>query len=537
MIDELVRAIRNNNIDTVNTYIQDHHDVLSQTDKDGLSPLHYACMLGKGDITRVLLGEGGLNPNCQTEHGTTPLHFAARNGRRDCVQLLIEFKATLNISDERKWAPLHYACFGGQLEAAEVLTNNKANLNMATDEGYTPLHLCCYKGYVKIAELLISHGANVALVDKQGNTPMCLLPIDLCADETTTTTTTRRSEAEEASTAEGKYEKKRKQPVSHRRGTTTTTTTTTASAAADKNDDNGSDSDAVGSSSSSSYAKGEEAVKEESRKSSAAGTDEKRKRDRESSSSTTAVVAAAAAPPVAKKRVKKEEKGKDDDEWEIANNAECFSLIMSEDCPAKLKKKMIATNKALHDKWDWFLNTTNTGVCKEIIKKLRGKKDLYPELFEDPVTETIAPNYFTVIERPMDFRTLSDYLDTKKIYTLREFAICGRQIWQNCLTYNKGTNIFGFGEAFAEVFENSIMRAAWAPAKVTSEDIKSVKYKFQTFLQGLSNDTLWVIATKCGLDKESELDLTLNFEKIRKGFFAVPTRELVMADQSNSTDK
>lgn len=460
MFDKLIQAIHDDNADVINDYVRDNHDVLTQTDSDKLSPLHHACMLGKSEITRILLGEGGLVPNCQTVNGTTPLHFAARNGWKECVQLLIEFKATLNISDAHKWTPLHYACFAGHPEVVEMLVTNKANINMTTDEGYTPLHLCCYKGYVKIAEFLISHGANVSLTDKQGNTPLCLLPI------------------ESASAVESKAAPSpapSQQKSSERRATEGA---------------------------------------------------EKSPRKRKSSEKS-----AAGGSQPALKRVKEEEEEEEEDarrsEWENdPNRAECFSLIISECNPADVSKKMNATNKVLSGKWNWFLSNENCEICLDIINKMRRRRELYPETFERPVTEDIAPNYFKFIKRPMDFMTLEDYLRKKKIFTLKEFVICGRQIWQNCFTYNVRNKIFDLGKEFALMFENYIARAAWGKVEATTDDINEVKYSWNGFLGDMSIKTLWEIANKSGLSDENELDIDKHLDKIRKGFFLVNTRDL-----------
>lgn len=458
MFDKLIQAIHNNNIDVVNEYVRDHTDILSQTDSDKLSPLHHACMIGNSEITRILLGDAALVPNCQTVNGTTPLHFAARNGQSECVKLLLQFRATVNICDSRKWSPLHYACFDGHFEVAKMLVENKANLNMTTDEGYTPLHLCCYKGYIKIAELLISHGANISLTDRQGNTPLCFLPIE---SENSAICCETSENVNEKSQKKRKGEKLTHQPPPPKR------------------------------------VKEEEEEKEEEKK--------EVKREDENNG-------------VSERDVKSESIESD------PNRGEFFSLIMSSCCPPDVQDKMNSTNKILSNKFKWYLNNVNRDICKDIINKMRKKKELYPATFEKPVTEEIAPKYFDFIERPMDFETLSDYLAKQKIITLKEFVICGRQIWQNCFTYNVRTPLFDLGRNFALYFENSIAKAAWGQA--TEININDVMYSWNDFLGKFTNDTLVEIANKSGLGDEEELDITKNFDKIRKGFFLVNTRDL-----------
>ena len=483
MFKELIQAIHDNNVEVVNDFVRDHHDILTETDFDKLSPLHHACMLGKTEITRILLGEGGLVPNCQTVNGTTPLHFAARNGWKDCVQLLVEFKANLNTSDQRHWSPLHYACFAGHTEVVEMLVTNKANINMMTDEGYTPLHLSCYKGYIKIAELLISHEANVSLADKQGNTPLCLLPIistDAAGDATSLS-------SNEPSSPQPSHQQQQKSSERRRNGESGGYDSVERSPKKRKASER------------SAHHPANKRVKEEY-------VEDERERKSKSEESGNGSV--------------------DEDLESNPDRSECFDLIMSQSSPPDVNKKIGNTNKALSGKWGWFLNDGNRNICKDILGKLRKKKDLYPDTFESPVTEEIAPGYFSRIKRPMDFKTLDDYLDNRKIYTLKEFVICGRQIWQNCFMYNRENGLYLVAKEYALIFENLVSKAAWGSASLTKENREKVLLSWNEFLQKMSPESLWAIANKSGLGDEQELDLAKNFDPIRVGFFQVPTRDL-----------
>ena len=52
-----------------------------------------------------------------------------------------------------------------------------------------------------------------------------------------------------------------------------------------------------------------------------------------------------------------------------------------------------------------------------VLTALRKLEDSW--LFEDPVTEDIAPDYFTIIEKPMDFLTIEKKIE-KGEYTKKE---------------------------------------------------------------------------------------------------------------------
>ncbi|KAH8552281.1 hypothetical protein BGW37DRAFT_304462 [Umbelopsis sp. PMI_123] len=57
-------------------------------------------------------------------------------------------------------------------------------------------------------------------------------------------------------------------------------------------------------------------------------------------------------------------------------------------------------------------------------------------IFLEPVDANILPNYYTVIKKPMDFRTISEKLTFPKYSNLEELAADIEQIFTNCFTYN-----------------------------------------------------------------------------------------------------
>jgi ankyrin repeat protein len=50
----------------------------------------------------------GADANMQGEYSVSPIHCAANAGQLDCMKMLLELGAQLNICDDDNQTPLHY---------------------------------------------------------------------------------------------------------------------------------------------------------------------------------------------------------------------------------------------------------------------------------------------------------------------------------------------------------------------------------------------------------------------------------------------
>lgn len=153
---------------------------LNQTNPFGQTPLLIACDRTHDRLVRLLL-EFGANPNCRDISGQTPLHYCNRLDYVT-VQLLLDAGAPLNTPDTAKRRPLHILA-GDRLTdswrasaIAELLLQFKAKIDVRDGYRRTPLMVAMYEGNLVLAKLFIRAGccvqANIA--DALGNTPLAL---------------------------------------------------------------------------------------------------------------------------------------------------------------------------------------------------------------------------------------------------------------------------------------------------------------------------------------------------------------------------
>ena len=81
-----------------------------------------AARLGRVDILDDILAEEGANPNLTRWSGSTALHKAAAEGHADCVELLLDKGADVNMRAAWGWySPLHLAMRGGHEDVARLV--------------------------------------------------------------------------------------------------------------------------------------------------------------------------------------------------------------------------------------------------------------------------------------------------------------------------------------------------------------------------------------------------------------------------------
>lgn len=144
------------------------------TDKNGVSPFHLACYMGKYCIVDILPHK----INKKTKNGSTALHLAVNSGHIDIVtKLILEHKADISQQDDNGFTPLHVAAYYDRVDIINLLLNqlespNKIKfVNCKSKLGSTALNLAARMGKYKTVMKLLDHGADIEIADNKGNNP------------------------------------------------------------------------------------------------------------------------------------------------------------------------------------------------------------------------------------------------------------------------------------------------------------------------------------------------------------------------------
>ncbi|KAM4551593.1 ankyrin repeat and SOCS box protein 10 isoform 2-T2 [Odontesthes bonariensis] len=150
-------------------------------EQDLTTPLHITAGRGFTECLRLLLQRGAnvdLAPG-----GTTALHESCENCQPECTKLLLLHGANANAVSEDGLMPLHVCMSPESLECAKHLIQYGATINgRSLEEGDTPLHVAARNGLQDHVELYLRYGAAVDKQNDEGLTPLnaaCSQPQEL----------------------------------------------------------------------------------------------------------------------------------------------------------------------------------------------------------------------------------------------------------------------------------------------------------------------------------------------------------------------
>ncbi|XP_037537689.1 ankyrin repeat and SOCS box protein 10 [Nematolebias whitei] len=135
------------------------------------TPLHITAGRGFADCLHLLLQRGAnvdLAPG-----GTTALHESCENCQPECTKLLLMYGANANAVTEDGLMPLHTCTCPESLECAKYLLEYGAAISgRSLDEDDTPLHVAARNGLLGHVELYLRYGADVNKQNDEGLTPL-----------------------------------------------------------------------------------------------------------------------------------------------------------------------------------------------------------------------------------------------------------------------------------------------------------------------------------------------------------------------------
>ncbi|XP_063912691.1 ankyrin-3-like [Zophobas morio] len=197
-------SLENGTVDIITLLVENGIDVNAKN-KNGTTPLQLACkhtvyekvemLLTCGALTNLmdeennnalhyasnseyenqhiinLLIQKGVDVNAQNKYGTTALQLACKNGVYGNTEILLEYDASIKITDENNQSALHYAL---ESEAdnqcvIKLLIEKGIDINTRSENGTTALQLACKKGVYDLVDMLLEFGASVNTLDKCNN--------------------------------------------------------------------------------------------------------------------------------------------------------------------------------------------------------------------------------------------------------------------------------------------------------------------------------------------------------------------------------
>ncbi|XP_071455040.1 ankyrin repeat and SAM domain-containing protein 3-like [Hetaerina americana] len=142
---------------------------LSKKNKEGWTPLMYACFNGCCKSIELLL-RNGAEKDTRNPQGQTALMIVAYQGHCEAIKFFTE-KTLINAADDRGWTPLFYAVSGGHLSAVNILLQNRAEINKVDKiNGMTVAMMAAMEGKESIVKFLLNNGADATIKSLEGET-------------------------------------------------------------------------------------------------------------------------------------------------------------------------------------------------------------------------------------------------------------------------------------------------------------------------------------------------------------------------------
>ena len=164
----------------VKMLMENEADVTILTEANKESAIHYVARYGNAGILKEIIdhtnvGVMQISVNKQNNMGWSALLGAASKGHIECVQMLLNCNARVDVFDNEGRSALHLAADCGSMDVCKALLEKNAFVNSKNKLGLTALHYAAGKGFTDLVDYLVTnHGAAIESLTIKKQSPLHL---------------------------------------------------------------------------------------------------------------------------------------------------------------------------------------------------------------------------------------------------------------------------------------------------------------------------------------------------------------------------
>lgn len=172
--DQIHEFAQKGDLEGVKAMIEKDPELINARDKDGRTPLHWACRGVHLEVVKFLV-DRGADVNAEDSNRVVPLHSLAVRNSAAAIAILVAKGAKVDAKDYGGNTALHYAAMSNAADAVAILIEKGADIENRENYGRTPLILCAReRGGPCTIKVLLDAGADVNARDKFQDTGLNL---------------------------------------------------------------------------------------------------------------------------------------------------------------------------------------------------------------------------------------------------------------------------------------------------------------------------------------------------------------------------